>query len=123
MLAKTNHVDFSEVEQKHAAIDARLINWARWANNRPGPGSSPMFRLYRSTEVHEAASSAPPVDSMDAQKVQKAVSVLPTQNRLALSWSYIKRSNPRQAAQSLGLSLDGLRTAVRDGRQMLCNRA
>jgi DNA-directed RNA polymerase specialized sigma24 family protein len=124
MLMQTSgFVDFSAVEEKHDKIDARLQNWARWANNRTGNGTSPMFRLYRSTEVHAGhESTAPAVDALDAQTVQKAVSQLPTKHRLALSWAYITRTNPRKAAQGLGLSLSGLAEIVRDSRQMLCNR-
>ena len=47
---------------------------------------------------------------------------LPVNHRLALSWAYIKCSSPGKAARSLGLSLQGLRDMVRDGRQMLVNR-
>lgn len=124
MLMQTkNYVDFSVVEPKHAAIDGRLINWARWSHHRTGSPVSPMFRLYRSTEVH-AGHDAPanPVDAMDAQLIQKAVSRLPTDHRLAISWAYIKRNNPGNTARALGLSMAGLAQMVRDGRQMLCNR-
>ena len=117
------YVDFSSVETKHELIDQRLQNWARWSHNRGSGGASPMFRLYRSTEVHAGhESSGPVVDSLDAQRVQKAVTALPTNHRLALSWAYIKRNNPQRCAISLGLTLAGLAQMVRDSRQMLCNR-
>ena len=116
------YVDFSAVAPEHEAIDARLANWARWCHNRTGGTTSPTFRLYRSTEVHrQQTGGANPVDAIDAQKVQKAVAQLPTKHRLALSWSYIKRNNPRRAAADLGQSLQGLADLVRDGRQMLIN--
>lgn len=118
-----SHVDFSAVEPKHRAIDARLVNWARWSVNRGGGDVSPMFRLYRSPEHWSEAVGKPlPIDPYDAQKVQKAVSALPTPHRLALSWCYIRRTNPRRAAQTLGESLEGLAHLIRDGRQMLINR-
>ena len=123
MLTRTaEYVDFSTVEDRHAAIDARLENWARWSRNPVAVGGCPMFRLYRSSEVHRVESVSQPVDGIDAARMQKGMQGLPVNHRLALSWSYIKRTNPGQAARSLGLSLHGLLDIVRDGRQMLVNR-
>ena len=118
------YVDFSVVEPKHRAMDARLVNWARWCINRAGSGTSPMFRLYRSTDASQAygAAVADPVDTIDAMRMQVSVTKLPPPHRLAISWAYIKRSSPRRAAQELGHSLEGLALLVRDGRQMLVNR-
>lgn len=117
-------VDFSAVEPHHVAIDARLTNWARWSSGRSGRDCSPMFRLYRSSEARrmDAVDAPPPIDSLDAQRVQKAVAGLPTPHRLALSWCYIHRTNARKAAQLLGESLPGLARLIRDARQMLINR-
>lgn len=116
------YVDFSAVLPQHEAIDARLTNWARWCHNRTGGTVSPTFRLYRSTEVHRQETGGSQIDAMDAQAVQKAVTQLPAKHRLALSWCYIKRSNPQRAANDLGQTLQGLADLIRDGRQMLCNR-
>ena len=123
MLMRTaEYVDFSTVEDRHRSIDARLENWARWSRNPVAAGGCPMFRLYRSSEVHRVESSASqPVDGIDAARMQKGMQGLPVNHRLALSWAYIKRNNPGQAARSLGLSLQGLLDIVRDGRQMLVN--
>lgn len=115
-------VDFSAVSPEHADIDRRLANWARWSNNRGGGTASPMFRLYRSTEQWAQETTGSPIDAIDAQKVQKAVSQLPTKHRLALSWCYIRKNNPRKAAESLGESLEGLMLLVANSRQMLINR-
>lgn len=122
MLMKAR-VDFSYVAPEHYAIDGRLVNWARWCHNRTGGTVSPTFRLYRSTEVHrEETGGASPINAIDAQAVQKAITQLPTKHRLALSWAYIKRNNPQRAANDLGQTLQGLADLVRDARQMLCNR-
>lgn len=116
-------VDFNHVEERHREIDRRLVNWARWCIGRTGSGTTPMFDSYRSTEVwNEESGSGSPIDMLDATRIQKAVCALPTSHRLALSWSYIKRTSPRRAAQDLGESLEGLAKLVRDGRQMLINR-
>ena len=121
-----DYVDFGHVEEQHLAIDARLANWARWSHNREHRGASPMFLLYRATEANQTRGlvleTLNPLDAIDAQRVQNGVSALPTPHRLALSWSYIKRSNPRALAQELGHSLAGLARLVRDARQMLVNR-
>jgi len=114
-------VDFNSVEQHQTAIDARLVNWARWSSARGGSDCSPMFRLYR-PDNYEREAHANPIDHLDAAKVQKAVAALPSPHRLALSWCYIHRTNARKAAQLLGESLQGLARLIRDGRQMLINR-
>lgn len=123
-MAVRPYVDFSHVEPKHAEIDGRLINWARWCVNKAAGGQSPMFRMYRSTDIWSPpdVGTAKPVDAIDAARIQVAVTKLPTPHRLAVSWSYIKRSNPRKAARELGHSLEGLALLVRDARQMLMNR-
>lgn len=117
-------VDFNYVEPAHLEIDAWLVNWARWSMNRGSSGASPMFRQYRSTDANQVHGSvaADAVDVIAAQAAQKAVSHLPSRNRIAISWCYIKRNNPREAAHSLGESLQGLALLIRNGRQMLVNR-
>ncbi len=117
-------VDFSHVEPKHQAIDGRLVNWARWSVNKAATGASPMFRLYRATDAAQVygAQAAEPVDSIDAARMQAVVIRLPTPHRLAISWCYIKRTNPTRAAQEVGHSLEGLMRLIRDGREMLVNR-
>lgn len=118
------YVDFGHVEPKHAEIDQRLINWARWYRDRPGRFQSPMFRMYRSTDAHQQyGSDVPaPIDGADAARMQVAVVALPEPHRIALAWCYIQRDNPRKAAQRLGHSLDGLAKLIRDARTMLVNR-
>lgn len=117
------YVDFGYVEPAHADIDERLINWARWSVNKARTSTSPMFRMYRSAEHwQDATTNAKPVDTLDAGRMQVAVARLPELYRTALAWAYIRRSNPRGMAQQLGQTLEGLALLVRDGRQMLINR-
>ena len=116
------YVDFHLVSSGHEEIHARLQNWARWQHNRAGGTVTPMFRMYRSTDVHQETPGSDPVDAMDAQRVQKGVTMLPGKHRLAVSWNYVKRNNPRKAAQSVGESLEGLALLVRQARTMLINR-
>lgn len=118
-----SYVDFNYVEPKHAEIDQRLVNWARWFADRDGRFQSPMFRMYRSTDVwRHQQGEVKPVDGADAARLQIAVTKLPEVHRLALSWAYIRRDNPRRAAAELGHTLEGLAHLIRDGRQMLVNR-
>jgi len=121
MLMKTA-VDFNEVSETQKPIDARLVNWARWSHNHARGSASPMFRLYRSPEVWGNETTASPVDGIDAQKIQKGISQLPTKHRLALAWCYIRKNHPAKAAASLGESLQGLRDLIAAARQMLINR-
>lgn len=122
------YVDFSLVEEAHREIDARLANWARWSRSRLDAGALPRtcpgFNLYRSSSLWDGRYPVDivQVDKMDAQRMQKAVSALPQPHRLALSWCYIKRSNPRRAAADLGQTLEGLMRLIVDGRQMLISR-
>jgi hypothetical protein len=120
-------VDFNHVPPHQAEIDARLVNWARWSMSRHDrgalPKTSPGFQLYRSTGLWDGRTAIPDaVDGIDAQRLQKGVSALPGPHRLAISWCYIKRSNPRRAASDLGQTMDGLRRLILDGRTMLINR-
>ena len=114
-------VDFNAVRPEHHDIDKRLGNWGRWSLGRGGSDCSPMFRLYR-PDNYEREPSGNPLDPIDAQRVQKGVTALPTPHRLALSWCYISRNNPRKAAQLLGESLEGLARLIEHGRTMLINR-
>ena len=120
----THAVDFSLVPHHQREIDARLANWAKWSYGRAGATASPMFRLYRSSDAAQqyGAQTAEKVDAIDAQRMQKAITALPAKHRQALSWAYIKRTNPRKAAASLGLTMQELADMVTDARQMLINR-
>ena len=125
LMAVKVSIDFHAVEAKHAAIHARLENWARWCNGSSGGSASPMFRLYRTPARARGAEgtwSTVAVDGMDAQRIAKAVTHLPEPHRRALHWSYIKPINPRRAAAEQGTTMEGLALLVRDARQMLVNR-
>ena len=114
--------DFHLVEPGHIAIHERLINWSRWCRPRHSGQVQPMFRLYRSDEHWEGHNPTAPIDTLDAARMQKGVSKLPDKQRSALNWHYVTPSNPRRAAQGLGVSMEGLALLVRSGRVMLINR-
>ena len=127
MLMKTRvervKVDFFEVKDDQRAMDARLSNWAIWANGRGHSEVSPMFRLYRAPmEAGDCNAGGPPVDAMDAQRVSKGVSALPAPHRAALNWYYIVKCGPKRACLALGTNMQGLAQFVSDGRRMLMNR-
>lgn len=119
---KRDAIDFHLVEERHLTIHTRLINWSRWCRPRYSGQVQPMFRLYRPEVKWGEERGSTPIDSMDAQKVQKGVSKLPEPQRMALNWSYVTPSNPRRQAQRLGVSMEGLQLLVRSGRVMLINR-
>lgn len=114
------HIDFNAVSFAHEGMDERLKNWARWAIGRGGGDVHPMFRSYRPDNYERQVGEL--VDSLDAQKVQKGVSLLPTRHSLAISWCYIAPGAPNQMARKMGESFGGLYRLIVDGRQMLINR-
>ena len=125
MLAKVHSVDFHFVSIGHHDIDKDLEQWARWVRPRPaGWQTHPMFKQYRShawqwhvPELH------PPINTLDAHKMEIAVSKLPQKNRDAVRWHYVFRNNPIQMARQLGVSKLGLLALVVAGRTMLNNRS
>jgi DNA-directed RNA polymerase specialized sigma24 family protein len=126
-MRRDDFIDFHQIEERHIEIHNRLLNWSRWCNGRGAPATSPMFRLYiapaRARSREEASMSVSvPVDKDDAVKIAKAVVALPADHRAALNWHYVKPVNPARAARSLGVSLDGLASIVRNARQMLLNK-
>lgn len=125
MLMRSNSIDFHAVEDKHAEIHRRLLNWGRWCNGSGAPSTSPMFRLFISparARAGEIVQGGVPVDTGDASRMAKAVTALPAPHRAALNWSYVKPISPRRAASAIGTTLEGLALLVRDGRQMLVNK-
>ncbi len=118
---KRESIDFHLVAERHLAIHARLLNWARWCNGREGSSVAPMFRSYRSTDLWAAPSVSEPVDKLDAAKIAKAVVALPDKHRSATQWHYVKPVSPGKAARSLAVSLAGLAELVAESRTMLVN--
>ncbi|MES2187290.1 MAG: hypothetical protein V4505_22260 [Pseudomonadota bacterium] len=118
-------VDFHAVESAHRATDARLLNWARWVQARgPAAQTCPMFRMAKSSSRQwHAPEHTPQTDAIDAQKVEKLVAGLPPPHRDALRWCYVAPCSPGKACRALAVSMEGLARLVRDGRQMVGNRA
>lgn len=116
--------DINYVEDKHRAIHERLINWGRWAEDRPIYQTCPMFKkLYRSSsrqwhpiEVRDH------IDPLDAAVLEKAVVALPAPHRRAMVWFYVFRGSELAFRRQEGYRQDFLCRVVRDARQMLCNR-
>ena len=106
--------DLNHIEQRHAAIDTRLGQWARWVRVRPSGGATaPMFRMYQSkARQWHAPVIQTPVDTLDAVLVEKAVAALPEKHRAAVRWSYVFSGNPVAMARSLAVSKQGLADLV-----------
>ena len=115
-------VDFTTVPEHQWAMDARLENWARSLFGGAGSGASPMFRLYRSSDVHAQAHVSMPYDSHDAIKIAKGVRELPDKHRAAVNWFYVTTGAPGRACKAIGCTMADLAQYAIDGRQMLINR-
>ena len=115
-------VDFTTVPEHQWAMDARLNNWARSLFGSAGSGASPMFRLYRSSDVHATAHVSMPYDSHDAIKIAKGVRELPERHRAAINWAYVTTGAPGKACRAIGCTMADLAQYAIDGRQMLINR-
>ncbi len=118
-------VDFSVIAEGHAAINARLENWARWLRSSSALRGKihPMFRQYKSPMHWQRGPDRALVDPLDAQAVEKAVSALPEGHRYALRWSYVwPWVSPSRASRALAVTRDGLADLLHEGRQMLINR-
>lgn len=118
-------VDFSAVEPHQAAIHRRLENWARSCRgHRRMSAVSAGFSMASSgwARGDEPPPVSVPINFSDATVIAKGVIALPDKHRAAIQWSYVKPTHPRQVAQSLAVSLQGLADLVREGRQMLIVR-
>lgn len=82
---------------------------------------SPMFRMYRSSDVHQPATAAVYVDTLDASRIAKAVIALPEDHRHAISWCYVNKGAPVRACRIIGCGMTHLARLIVDGRQMLLN--
>jgi len=115
-------VDFHAVAEHQAGIHLRLENWGRWCHGSGHAQMSPMFRMYRSTDVHQPANVGVFVDTLDASRIAKAVIALPEGHRHALSWCYVNKGAPVRACRIIGCGMAHLARLIVDGRQMLINR-
>lgn len=124
MTETREYVDFHAVPAHQAEIDRRLIEWGRAAHNGSSVPCAPMFRLYRSADPlrQYAMVSQGPIDTFAVSRIQKGVAALETDERLAISWCYIKRTNPARAARDIGTTLAGLKALIDGGRQTLIDR-
>lgn len=122
---KREPVDFFIVADHHLAIHARLENWARYVESRPGNAKPhPMWAQARSNsrQWHQPEPRIY-VNMLDGHAMEKAVYLLPEKNRDAIRWAYVYRwVYPKRIRQALGVTDDGLMRLIADGRSMLNNR-
>jgi hypothetical protein len=119
---KRDAVDFHMVPESQLAMHGRLENWAHSLFSSTGSNASPMFRLFRSTDVHATPHVSMPFDSHDAAKIAKGVRDLPVKNRAAINWFYVTTGAPGRACRSIGCTMAELAQLAIDGRAMLVNR-
>lgn len=121
-MGKREQVDFHSVPEHQLGMDKRLHNWARWCASRSVGYSCPMFRWAKPAQHWDPVYPPPPVDTIDAMRIEKGVCALPENHRAALQWCYVLRFAPAKACRTLGVAMDTLAKLVIDGRQMLANR-
>ena len=121
---KREQVDFVAVPEHQMPMHIRLDNWGRWCHGSGHAQMSPMFRMYRSTEVFAdgLVSGGACVDIPDAALIAKGVVALPEEHRHALSWYYVNQGSPARACRVIGCGMAHLSRLVIDARQMLANR-
>jgi DNA-directed RNA polymerase specialized sigma24 family protein len=120
-------IDFHAVRFQHEAIHLRLLNWARWAGSgRGGTVTTPMFRLYRTSDTWCPPEPSIPIDSLDGHKMEKAVAKLPEKHMCAIRWQYVfseRGMSIYKACRVLAVRQDTLHQLVQDARSMLKNRS
>lgn len=121
---KREAIDFFLVADRHLVIHDRLTNWARYVAVRQIQHQASIWRMGKSNgrQWHQPELSVP-VNQLDGHKMEKAVADLPDMHRDALRWSYVYRINPSHMRRYLGVTDAGLYQLVKDGRNMLVNRA
>ena len=117
-------VDFSFVPEQQLAMHDRLLNWGLCSKNIGAPAVAAGFSGYQSPSTVERYGelTRAGVDRRDAGLIAKAVGLLPTPHRLALSWYYIAPCSPTKACKTIACTVLHLSTLVIDGRTMLINR-
>lgn len=118
-------VDFSRIESGQDAIHARLINWARYVRDHPNMWPvQPMFRQAKTPRQWDINPHIRvEVDALDGLLLEKAIRHLPELQRDALRWHYVYATiSVTKIRRYLGVTVEGLDRAVRDGRVMLGNR-
>lgn len=116
--------DFHFVDDRHLDIHARLVNWSRYVQVRPGSFVGPIWKLGKSNgrQWSEPTMSIP-VNTLDGHKIERAVAMLPEKHREAVRWAYCRRSVlPHKVRKQLGVTDAGLMELIRSGRAMLINR-
>ena len=105
-------IDFNAVPFHHERMDERLKNWARWVRPRPRSWVHPMWRGFKASEVWTGHTASIPINQLDAQEIEKAVSGLPEVHRFVIRWCYVYGGQPRKAAQQVGESIEGLAALI-----------
>lgn len=120
------YVDFNQIEPQHNDVHIRLNNWAAWLRVKSGGGytQSPIWKKFRSAawqwhppEYRESC------DILDAQRVEKMVSALPTGPRDTLRWWYVYGGGPGKVAAQMGVSKQTLMVYLQEGRDALAKQA
>jgi hypothetical protein len=120
---KREDIDFFVVEDHHLVIHERLNNWARYVKPGLPVAQAPIWRLGKSnTRQWHEPQGREEVNTIDGQRLEIAVRLLPVPHRDALRWMYVWRSHPAHARKVLKATNADVMRLVRDARSMLMNR-
>ena len=117
-------MDINHIPERHAEIDRRLRNWARYVAVHPRMGFiQPMFKQSRtSRQWDEHPHIKTDIDTLDGHRIEKAVSALPEKTRVAVRWFYVwPWVNDGKVRRELHVTRTVLWELVYDGRTMLTN--
>jgi len=78
-----------------------------------------MFRWAKPPQHWHAVEISEVTDPIAAIRIEKAIHKLPSDNQVAVRWSYVFQGPPRRVANSLGVTHQALADMVHDGRSML----
>jgi len=123
-MKRDDYIDFNRISSSQDQIHDRLLNWVRYVAVKRTPWFvQPMFRQALTNRQWDVEPHIRvDIDTLDGHALEKAVGQLPTRNRDALRWYYVRRGSVMEQRRAQGLTAEGLDKAVRDGRAMLVNR-
>ena len=112
--------DLFKIPENQREIDSRLNNWAMWVTPGIGRAVCPMFKMAKSNsrQWHQPE-IRPTCDTKDAQKIEKAIRLIPNTSQTLLRWYYVFRGPEVKIRRKLNLSHEELMISVIAARNLL----
>ena len=108
--------DLARIPDHCKEIDQRCSEWGKWVKVAQRPlGMNPMWRNYRTPRQWDIDPHIPiTINTLAALEVERAVALLPAQQRTVLRWCYVWPGlHPNAVARELQTSRECL-AAIRD---------